>query len=223
MKLHLIRHGRMAGDPYVRPARPVMGCLSPEGVAQAASLGRALRGERLDAAFSSPYGRAMQTAETALAGRDVSLTVVPGLEEWTPSPAFRDATSTVFEAMQERDRERYAEETWKTEQGEGTFDVYARVIPPLLGALAGFGWHHRMGGWVADPGTEDASVAVFAHGGSLNVMLAFLLGVAPFPVGRFSFELTGVATLSFALRRGLFYPSLVLSAPSAGQDGQEGA
>jgi broad specificity phosphatase PhoE len=214
MKLHLIRHGRMAGDPFVCPSRPVAGCLSPEGIAQAEALGRALLGERLDAAFSSPYGRALQTAELALTGRDIPLTVVPGLEEWTPSPSFRNASSTVFEAMQERDRERFAEETWKTEQGEGTFDVYARVIPPLLGALAGFGWHHRLGGWVADAGTEACGVAVFAHGGSLNVMLAFLLGVVPFPVGRFGFALTGVATLAFVERRGLHYPVLDLPARS---------
>lgn len=208
MTLYLIRHGRMAGDPYIRPTPPVSGCLSAEGVAQAESLGRALRGERIDAAFSSPYGRALQTAEIALAGRGVPITVVPGLEEWIPNPELRNAASTVFEEMQKRDRDRYAEETWKTEQGEGAFDVYARVVPALLGALAGHGWHHRMGGWAPDAGTADHGVAVFAHGGSLGVMLAFLLGVAPFPLARFGFELTGVAEITFIERRGLWYPAL---------------
>ncbi len=214
MKLLLIRHGQMAGDPYIRPDRPVAGCLSPEGVAQAEALSRALQNERIDAALTSPYGRAMQTAEIALAGRDTPIVIVPGLEEWKPAPALRGATSTVFEALQTRDRERYAEETWKTEQGEGAFDVYARVIPALLDALAAFGWHHRMGAWVADENRVDATLAVFAHGGSLNVMLAFLLGVMPFPVGRFSFALTGVASLTFTERHGLHYPALLLPAPA---------
>ena len=40
MKLLLVRHGQMAGDPYLCPDRPVSGCLSPEGVAQARALGR---------------------------------------------------------------------------------------------------------------------------------------------------------------------------------------
>jgi broad specificity phosphatase PhoE len=210
MRLLLIRHGQMAGDPYVCPARPVSGCLSPEGVAQAGALRDALAAERIDAALSSPYGRALQTAEIALTGRGVPITIVPGIEEWKPAVELRSATSTVFEALQARDLERYAEETWKTEQGEGAFDMYARVVPAALAALAGLGWHHRMGGWVPETGTEGRTVAVFAHGGSLSVLLAFLLGVAPFPVGRFSFALTGVAQLSFVERRGLHYPTLAL-------------
>lgn len=212
MKLFLIRHGRMAGDPYIRPQPPVAGCLSAEGVAQAEALQCALRGERIDAAFSSPYGRALQTAEIALAGRDVPITIVPGLEEWIPNPALIDAPSTVFEEMQKRDRALFAEETWKTEAGEGAFDVYARVVPPFLSALAGFGWHHRMGAWVPEEGRAESGVAVFAHGGSLNVMVSFLLGMMPFPVGRFSFELTGVAEIVFNERRGLFYPALCMKA-----------
>lgn len=215
MKLLLVRHGQMAGDPYLCPDRPVSGCLSPEGVAQARALGVALASTHIDAAFSSPYGRALQTAEIAFAERGVPITIVPGLEEWKPDPALRDVTSTVFEALQMRDRERYAEETWKTEQGEGAFDVYARVVPALLGALASFGWHHRMGGWIPDPGTEEATVAITAHGGSLNVMLAFILGVAPFPVGRFSFALTGVATIGFTERHGIYYPALSLQTPAS--------
>jgi len=214
VKLLLIRHGKMAGDPYVCPARPVSGCLSAEGVAQAEALAVALRGERIDAALSSPYGRALETADRALAGRDVPVTIVPGLEEWLPAEAVRTLTSTEFEAMQARDVERYAEETWKTEQGEGTFDMYARIVPPLLAALAAQGLHHRQGAWTADPGAETRTVAIFAHGGSLNIMLSFLLGVMPFPVGRFSFQTTGVAQVPFIERRGLYYPTLLLPAPA---------
>jgi len=90
MKLLLVRHGQMAGDPYLCPDRPVSGCLSPEGVAQAQALRDALASTRIDAAFSSPYGRALQTAEIAFAERGVPITIVPGLEEWKPDPALRD-------------------------------------------------------------------------------------------------------------------------------------
>lgn len=171
---------------------------------------RALAAERVDAALSSPYGRALQTAELALAGRNVPITVVPGLEEWKPSEALRGVSSTEFEAIVARDRDRFAEETWKTEQGEGTFDLYARIVPAALAALAAQGWHHRMGAWETDPGAEAKTIAVFAHGGSLGVLLAFLLGVAPFPVSRFGFALTGVAPISFTERHGLYYPALLL-------------
>ena len=210
MKLLLIRHARMKGDPYCEPPSPVTGCLHPDGVAQAEALGRALAATPIDVAFSSPYGRAVETAERALAGRGLEVVRVPGLQEWTPSPAFRNATSTEASAMAARDAGRWAEETWKTELGEGTFDVLARVVPALLGALASVGWHARQGGWTCDEGAEKKTVAVFAHGGSLNAMLTFLLGVRPFPVGCFSFPYCGVATVSFQPRRGVYHPALGL-------------
>ncbi len=213
MKLLLVRHGRMADDPYCAPASPVAGCLHPDGGAQAEALGRALATTPIDAAFSSPYGRAVETAERALAGREIEIVRVPGLQEWTPSPEFRNATSTEASAMAARDADRWAEETWKTELGEGTCDVCARVVPALLGALASVGWHARQGGWVPDPGAEKKTVAVFAHGGSLNAMLSFLLGVRPFPVGCFSFPPCGVASVSFEPRRGIWFPALELPAP----------
>ena len=133
---------------------------------------------------------------------------VPGLEEWIPSDAFRTAVSTEAEAMLARDRDRFAEETWKTELGEGAYDLLARVVPAFLGALAREGWHNRNGGWVPDTGTELKTIAIFAHGGSLNAMLSFLLGVRPFPVGAFSFHYCGVATVDFTERRGVYYPCL---------------
>ena len=208
MRLLLIRHGHMAGDPFVCPPRPVSGCLSEEGAAQALALNRALQNERVDCALSSPYGRALQTCETVIAPRGIPVVIVPGLEEWTPSPGAQKMTSTEFEAMCARDLERHAEETWKTDAGEGCFDLYARVVPALLNALAAQGWRHRMGAWAPDPGTEDNTIALFAHGGSLNIMLAFLLGVMPFPAGRFVFDLAGVAQVDFSPRRGLWHPAL---------------
>jgi broad specificity phosphatase PhoE len=201
----------MAGDPFSRPASPITGALSPEGIKQAEDLRNRLSNIHIDVALTSPYGRAVQTAEIALYKRNIPLKRVPGIEEWTPSAAFRDATSTEFEKMQERDNLLYAEETWKTELGEGTFDVYARVVPALLAALAAEGWHNRMGGWVPDEGTENKTIALFAHGGSLGIMLSFLIGVRPFPISPFSFGLTGVATLIYYPRRGIYYPAMEFS------------
>ena len=215
MKLLLIRHGRMKGDPFCEPESPVTGCLSEEGVAQAEALHTALTATPIDKAFVSPYGRAVETAERALAGRDIPIVRVPGLQEWTPSPAYRTATRTEAEALETRDRDRWAEETWKTELGEGTFDVYARVVPAFLSALAAVGWHTRMGGWVPDPGSEEKTFAFFAHGGSLGVLLSFLLGVRPFPIAPFSFAQTGAATLVFTERHGVYFPALEIFAPTA--------
>ena len=189
MKLLLIRHAKMAGDPYATPPSPVTGCLAKEGITQAETLAAALADKPIDVALASPYGRAVETAERALAGRNIPLVRVPGLEEWMPSDADVAA----------RYRERL---------GEGAYDLLARVVPAFLDALAREGWHNRNGGWVPDTGTESKTIAVFAHGGSLNAMLSFLLGVRPFPVGAFSFQYCGVAAVDFTERHGVYYPCL---------------
>ena len=209
MRILLVRHARIAGDPYARPLSPVQGCLSEDvGVPQAHALRQTLAGETIDEAFASPYGRALQTAETALEGRGVPIRVYDFLREWEPNQDLKASTSTQFEAICALDRERYAEETWKTELGEGCYDLYARVIPPFLAALADAGFRSRSGGFVPREDARDRVVAVFAHGGSLNVILAHLLRVPPFPVGCFAFEEAAVARIDFIDRQGVYYPML---------------
>ncbi len=213
MRITLVRHGEMTGDPGVEPERPVTGCLSEErGVPQAEATAGALADTHFDVAFSSPYGRALQTAEIVLRGRDVPIKVLSVLREGQVNTALSDMPSTEYEEIVRRDVERYAEETWKTDLGEGCYDMYARIVPPFLRELDALGIHCRMGGYVPDEEARDLSIAVFAHGGSLNVLLSFLLGTRPFPVGSFSFELTGVATVGFSERRGIYHPALRIRA-----------
>ncbi|MBB3113140.1 broad specificity phosphatase PhoE [Paenibacillus phyllosphaerae] len=213
MKLTFIRHGHMAGDPFVCPEQPVEGCLSEAfGIPQAEATGEALKHESYDYAFSSPYGRALQTAEIVLAGRKTDIRILPYLYEWMPNRELEQLPSTVFEQMQRQTGGAYAEETWKTDMGEGYYDMCARIIPPFLKELSGIGIHSRMGGFVPEENAKGLSVAVFGHGGSLGILLNFLLGVRPFPVGSFSFEHTGVAAIQFTERRGVYYPQLVIRA-----------
>ena len=214
VRLTLIRHAESAGDPFATPQRPVKGFLSePRGVAQARATAEALRGMRFDVAFSSPYGRALQTAEIVVGERKTEIKVLPFLREWMPNPALRDVPSTVFEDIQRQAEQAYAEETWKTELGEGCFDMYARIVPPFLAELAKLGLHSRMGGFVADEQARGLSIVVFAHGGSLNVLLSFLLGQRPFPVGAFAFDEAGVAFVELPERHGIGYPQLIVGVP----------
>ncbi|MNT79886.1 hypothetical protein D3C72_2192740 [compost metagenome] len=91
------------------------------------------------------------------------------------------------------------------------------MIPPFLKELAKLGIHSRMGGFVPEDHAKELSLVVFAHGGSLGVLLNFLLGVRPFPVGSFSFELTGVAVIDFVEQKGIYYPKLMI--PALHQEG----
>jgi broad specificity phosphatase PhoE len=218
MTLLLIRHGEMQGDPYACPERPVEGCLSAAGVAQARAAREALAGTPIDVAFSSPYGRALQTAEIVLEGRDAPLTVLDFLKEWLPNRALDSLPPQEYERIVALQDDLYVEETWCTELGEGCFDMYARICPPFMKVLDEHGIHQRLGGFVCDAGARELTVAVFAHGGSLSVLLTFILGLPPFPLSRFSFELTGVARVAFVERKGIFHPQLVLPPASSGVD-----
>ncbi|HXY42214.1 MAG TPA: histidine phosphatase family protein [Vicinamibacteria bacterium] len=215
VRLTLVRHGEAAGDPFAAPSRPVHGFLSERGVQQAEAARRALAEERFDVAFSSPYGRALQTAEAVLQGRAVEIRVLPFLREWLPNPALAGAPKETLDEVTRRASQAYAEESWKTGLGEGTFEMYARIVPPFLAELDRLGIHNRMGGFVVDEKARGLSIVVFAHGGTLNVLLSHLLGLRPFPQGAFAFELTGVALLQLTERQGIGYPQLVVR-PASG-------
>jgi broad specificity phosphatase PhoE len=213
MQLLLIRHGRMAGDPYVEPEPPAEGCLSPDGDGQARVLGEKLRDERIDLAWTSTYGRAVRTAHVALEGRGIPLTRFGFLREWIPNRELARADSTQWEVMNEAAAGHHAEQTWKTGLGEGCLEMLARVGPPFLKELEKVGVHARHGGYVLDGRAQDLTIAVFAHGGSLGALLGFLLGIPPFPVSRFSYELTGVARIKMHRQRDVWYPQLTIPAP----------
>jgi broad specificity phosphatase PhoE len=213
MKLTLVRHGEMCGDPFICPERPVSGCLSEEmGVLQAKETGEALKNMKFDYAFSSPYGRALQTAETVLANRDIDIQILEFMHEWMPNRELENVPSTVAEEIYKQNAAAYAEESWKNELGEGYFEMCSRIIPPFLKALDKLGIHSRMGGFVPEENAKDLSIVVFAHGGSLGILTGFLLGVRPFPVGSFNYEHTGVAFFDFTQRNGIYYPQLVIRA-----------
>ncbi len=214
MKLILVRHAEAAGDPHATPPRPVVGFLSPAGVRQAGVTAAALAGLGIEHLMVSPYGRCLQTAEViAAAAGAPPIAVHAWLREWLPEASLRDLPSTRFEEMMRRDGERYVEETWKTELGEGCYEMHARIVPPLYAELAALGLRRRLGGWVPDAGAERRTIAIVAHGGSLGVVVSALLGLPPFPIAPVSFQLAGVATITFTMRRGIGYPHLVVHAP----------
>ena len=214
MKIILIRHAENGGPSFDCPERPVTGYISvKKGVRQARKLRCLLKDARIDMVFSSPYGRALQTAEIAMEGKNAPIKVLPFLKEWVPDINLKKLPASEFEKINRMVADRYAEETWKTELGEGVFDMYARICPPFLKELDTLGIHSRAGGFVIGENAREMVIAVFAHGGSLCTLLSFLLGLMPFPLGRFSFHLTGTAVIEYKPCKDIYYPSLVLPAP----------
>ena len=213
MRILLVRHGEMAGDPFVRMEKmPVEGCLSDAGQQQAEAVAQRLANWRIDGLYASPLGRAMQTAQAIAVKKNLPITTLPWMVEWMPATVTGECPpSTKYEDLMEAASKIRPERAWKTPAGEGTFEIAHRIVPPLLEFLSQQGVEAAHGGyWVSDA-AKDRHVAIVAHGGSLNVALAFLLGFPLKPYGVFAWDLTGVAVVEFVQRLDVWYPVLKIT------------
>jgi len=213
MKIHFIRHGRMAGDPHRHDKPPVSGCLSPEGEAQAAALGRAMAHVAFDGVYASPLGRAIQTAQALTRKPGVEIEVRDWLVEWRPAHILLGENPANYEQLCADAAKLRPEQTWKTAAGEGALEMAARLVPGWIGLLASLGVHAGHGGYLLDDPADARNIALVAHGGSLGHLLSFVLGVPIRPNPPIQFDLTGVATVRLVRQSDVWYPALVLPAP----------
>jgi probable phosphoglycerate mutase len=155
MELILIRHGlpvlsHETSDPP----------LADEGFEQARRVADALAKERIDAVFASTMRRAVQTAEPYAAIAGQSIQTRDGIVEF-------DRNAGSYIPMEDLKRNDYP--AWQRFVAEGrspeALESFQAKVVPTLEAI------------VADhPGRR---VAVFCHGGVINVWTAHVLGMAP--------------------------------------------
>jgi len=154
MDLVLIRHGLP-----VRSAETDDPPLSDEGHDQARRAADWLAGERFDAIYSSTMRRAVQTAEPTAARGGQAIEQHAGIVEF-------DRGSGAYIPMEELKRENY--QAWKAfAEGEHGADInafHALVVETLEGLIE----RH-----------PSQNIAVFCHGGVINVWTAHVLGMAP--------------------------------------------
>ncbi|MBR1764198.1 MAG: histidine phosphatase family protein [Ruminococcus sp.] len=194
MKLLLIRHGE---PDYAND------CLTDLGRRQAERLGARLKEEEVAAAFTSPMGRARETADIALGDRDVPLTVCDWLHEfdvavrdggpdkmvsvWDMTPKLWTRDGLLY------DREGFAES--ELIAGTGAPERYEAARRGLDALLAERGLV-REGGIYRRQGDCCETLAFFCHFGATCVLIAHLLGVSPvLTLQGFSAEPTAIATL----------------------------
>ena len=154
MELILIRHGlpvrrEDTSDPP----------LSDVGRDQAVRVARYLARDRIDAVFSSTMLRAIQTAEPFAAQSGRPIQQREGIVEF-------DRGSGAYIPMEELKRDDYA--AWQAfAAGDHGADIvgFQQTVVETLEAIV-----------VANPGK---TVAVFCHGGVVNVWTAYVLGMAP--------------------------------------------
>ncbi|MEI8197186.1 MAG: hypothetical protein WCI73_14910, partial [Phycisphaerae bacterium] len=91
--------------------------------------------------------------------------------------------------------------------GEGCLEMWARIVPGFLQLMELHGVEAGHGGFLMPEG-DTQKVAIVAHGGSLGVLAAFLMGVPARPYSPFAFDCTGVMEVPFVRRAGVWYPAL---------------
>lgn len=160
MELLLIRHG--LPEHLVRddgaPADPP---LSPEGRSQAQRLARWLDGIEIDRIYASPLRRARETAAPLAARRGLSVVLAPGVREY-------DAEAEAYIPLEQLKIQDY--QAWKALVSGGyapevDFLAFHRAVASAVEEII-----------AANPGRR---VAVFCHGGVINVWAARVLGIPP--------------------------------------------
>jgi len=154
MELVLIRHGLPERDETTSDPP-----LSAAGHAQARKVADWLARDRIDAVFASTMKRAIQTAEPFVDAGGHDLQLRPGIVEF-------DRGSGAYIPMEELKRDDYA--AWRAfAEGRHDMDIeafQAGVVETLEAIIE------------ANP---SKAVAVFCHGGVINVWTAHVLGMAP--------------------------------------------
>jgi len=165
VRLLLARHGESVWNAERRFQGRTDIPLSARGRAQAEALAQGLRGYRVRAAYVSPYRRAVETAELALRGSDVPMTVLPELRELSLGQWEGCTVDDV--------RARYGSPSraWlraphdcPPPDGEPLPDVHTRVQAAVDRIAA------------AHPNGDD--VLIVAHGGVISVYACYLLGAS---------------------------------------------
>ena len=154
MELILVRHGlpERSGETSDPP-------LSDEGHDQAAAVARWLAAERVDAIWSSPMKRAIQTAEPFARHTGHTLRHHEGIAEF-------DRHSGEYVPMEQLKAENY--EAWKAFVDGGLDVDMAGFQAEVVAALEQLIAEHA-----------GQRIAVFCHGGVINVWAAHVLGTPP--------------------------------------------
>jgi broad specificity phosphatase PhoE len=184
MQVLLVRHALPLRSEHGQGSDPD---LSDEGKAQVARLPEALARFPISRVLSSPQRRAIQTAEPVAAARELSVEVDERFAEYDRDlPVYIPVEQIRAENPQEWTR--LAQGHLPSAVDEGAFR--ARVLAAVDDLVA-----------AADP--ED-TVAVFSHGGVINLLLHEILGTArllSFPVDyasvtRLLYSRSGQATVA---------------------------
>lgn len=162
MELLLIRHGlpvrRELSEGIADPE------LSTAGHEQAKYLAEYLSSERIDALYSSPQQRALQTAEPIAADKGLRIDVVDDVAEWDRNASFYIPIEEL-KATNDPRWQAMVRGEW-TAEDDTPEDFRSRVVTAVEELVAAH---------------NGQRIAVTCHGGVINAYLSHVLGL---PVGK---------------------------------------
>lgn len=191
MKLLVIRHGE---PDYSRD------CLTENGIWQAEKLAQRLKSEDIAAAYTSPMGRARQTAQICMDGRDIPLTECGWLHEFDVTMVHDGRPKEIWDIPPKswtQTPQYYDKDIFYTAGEAADSEIKARydaVRSGLDSLLAQHGLERR--GQIYHAAAEhDKTIVMFCHFGATCVIAAHLLGISPIvTLQGFSAEPTAIAT-----------------------------
>ena len=199
MRLIMVRHGE---PDYEHD------CLTETGRRQAAAAAERLAGEGISVIFSSPNGRARETASFTADLLRLPVTVLDWMHEiswggpeipaeghpWTLSEWMIDREGFDFRALDWRKHPYFA--------GNIAADYLDTISERIDALLLLRGYRHEGNRFLCEDG-RDETVALFSHGGSGACVLSHLLGL-PFPwvCTVMPYDFTSVIILEFPVRPG---------------------
>lgn len=157
MRLLLIRHALpQRVDAFSDAPDPE---LSDTGHRQVEAMAQALAGDRIDAVWSSPLRRAVQTAEPLADARGLSINLHPGLVEFDFGYGMYIPAEETDHPVVQKTAQRMADQ-----RGDPEILAFQRTVVSAMGEVI-----------AANP--HEATVAVACHGGVVNAFAASVLGI----------------------------------------------
>lgn len=164
-QLLLVRHGETDWNRSQRFQGQSDVPLNATGRAQAEAIARRLAGKQIDALYASDLSRAWDTAAAIAAVHNLEVRAEPNLREGH----FGEWEGATYAEIQARDPE--AVNAWHDDissfapPGGETLDQLAERVKKAYDKIA--------------PQHTDQTVLLVAHGGSLQMLIAYLLGLPP--------------------------------------------
>jgi probable phosphoglycerate mutase len=213
MRLIFIRHGE---PDYTND------CLTENGRVQAQATARRLKGEGIKAIYSSPMGRAKETASYTAREYGLDIQVLDFMHEidWGSRPGSTEELeygghpwSLGYRLLAEHP-DCVGNSQWVDHpyfRDNICMDYYEKVSKGIDGFLAGYGLLRQDGLYKCGECGDD-TIALFAHGGSGAILLSHILNLPfPFVLVSMPYGVCSVSAVEFKNQRGdIIVPRLEL-------------